>query len=56
MYARSKYAFFELSFLMSESIILSINFNILILIWTNKRWVAPGALKPLLKKLGVSVI
>jgi len=56
MDVRSKYVFFELNFLMSESIILYINFNSLILIWMNERWVAPGALKPLLKKLGVSVI
>ena len=56
MYARSKYAFFELNFLTSESIILSINFNSLILIWIIKKWADPGALKPLLKKLGVSVI
>ena len=56
MDARSKYAIFELNFLMSESTILSINFNNLILVWMNERWVAPGALKPLLKKLDVSVI
>ena len=56
MDACSKHAFFELNFFMSESIILYINFNSLILIWTIKKWADPGALKPLLKKLCVSVI
>ncbi len=56
MDARSRYALFGLNFFMSPITIFIINFNNLILVWTNKRWVAPGALKPLLKKLGVSVI